>query len=66
MTASHAGKIFDIRGGRKPIAVPSSDGEASYVITNRAACTQPPCVSHRTKAACTAKGMRCEWTKAGA
>ena len=65
MISRGGGKAFEIRGGRKPIAVPPSDGEASYVITNRAACMQPPCASHMTKAACTAKGVRCEWTKAG-
>ena len=59
------GTSFEIRSGLRPIAVPASDGEASYVITNRAACTQPPCTSHTTKAACTATGVRCEWTKAG-
>ena len=65
VVSRHNGQTFEIRSGRKLIAVPTSDAEASYVITNRAACTQPPCASHKTKAACTAEGMRCEWTKAG-
>ena len=30
---------YELRAGHTPIAVPASDGEASYVITNRAECT---------------------------
>ena len=39
---SRRGGTFEIRAGFKPIEVPPSDGEASYVILNREKCLSPP------------------------
>jgi hypothetical protein len=43
---SRRGTAFELRAGSKPLPVPASDGETSYVVTNRAECVPvvPPCV----------------------
>ena len=56
---------FEIRSGTKPITVPATDGEASYVLKNRAQCLHPKCETYKTKASCPAP-PRCTWTAAGA
>ena len=43
VTSRNDGKgPFEIRGGMTPVPVPATDGESSYVITNRDQCLQPP------------------------
>jgi hypothetical protein len=38
IVARNKGTAFELRAGTKPIHVPASDGEASYIVTNKATC----------------------------